>query len=110
MLTFKQLEKLVIKFRSYFKKSYFKNRVYKSMRGLCSTASEELLSYFKKYADELDVETCYGTYNGFVHCWSKINNKWIVDITSDQFYSNNKREHEVVVTAINDKRYKEEKC
>jgi hypothetical protein len=42
---------------------------------------------------------------GFNHWWVEADNKWIVDITSDQFHPDEPEEYRVIITDLNDSDY-----
>lgn len=42
---------------------------------------------------------------GFNHWWVVAENKWIIDITADQFHPNEENEYRVVITTIDDSDY-----
>ena len=53
------------------------------------------------YTDVIEV----GGMFGFNHWWVVADNKWIVDITADQFHPDEQDEYRIIITDINDYDY-----
>lgn len=56
--------------------------------------------------DEDDIEDYRNNFDGtWKHWWVLVNDKWIVDTTSDQFHPEEEDEYRVIITDKNDSRY-----
>ena len=114
-----QLYKDVLKFRKEQENYYDWKFDKKCFQSTCQDISRDLASYLinlgykaKRYGGyynppeewfEQESED-YG--NGkWKHWWVIVNNKWIVDVTVDQFHPGEEKEYRVVVTNKNDSNY-----
>lgn len=102
-----------------------------SMEGQCLPISKELVQEYKKY--NINARCVIGYYLGaskeyfpnmdmwdhedfeeyenreedkFAHHWVLVNNKYIVDITVDQFHPNDEDNYRVIITDKNNSNYK----
>lgn len=57
----------------------------------------------EEYLDTWEVEGGAGMV--YAHWWVVAENKFIIDITSDQFFPGKEDEHRVIITTINDEHY-----
>lgn len=82
------------------------------VNGLYYGASDEYEPDMSDWTNEERLEyndaTEYGEFNsgyGFNHWWVVAENKWIIDITADQFHPNESEQYRIVITNVGDVNY-----
>jgi len=126
----KRLVKLTTNFREELEQLLGWKTNKQVFNGQCFCFVQELLKYFKDegiknaravrgtYKDvdkgfipsDLDVslKNFDASVSGWVHWWVVVDNKWIVDITADQFHPGKEKDYRVIVTSVTDPNYIEE--
>ena len=115
----KQLYKDVLKFRKDQENYYDWEFDKKCFKNPCQDISRDLVDYLIKLGYKAQRKGGY--YNPpeewfeeesedykdgkWKHWWVLVNNKWIVDVTADQFHPSEEAEYRVIVTKKNDPDY-----
>lgn len=115
----KSLYKDVLKFRKKEEKYYDWKYDKTCFKNTCQSISKELTNYLKKLNYNVKrvggyyypPEKWFKKYNEpyedgkWKHWWVEVNNKYIVDITADQFHPNKEEDYRIVITNKNNSNY-----
>lgn len=119
-------EKTLYKLALYYRDNYMDEEC--STDGQCKIETEGIVQFFKEKG--IKAKEYHGLYygadesypeydvddsvydnddkplEGENHWWAVVDNKFIVDVTADQFHPSNPEPYKVIVTSVNDPNYK----
>lgn len=125
-LIFENQQQTLYKLATEYRNKYMDDDC--SVEGMCSTEAEGLFEFLRErgiknvrkyhglyfgaddryepvYVDYIDADDYSDPDDGYNHWWVVVDNKYIVDVTADQFHPYDPDDYKIIVTSINDLDY-----